>query len=98
MAWTIQCEAEPVNPTTLDASLWKWRLQGAGGVEHLLVFGVTGTAMSMSAGALPRGGERARATAGLSEVEQVLSWDLPPDRIEVGSIGIRVTGGKRRAP
>lgn len=96
MSWVIQHGAEPVNPGTFDGRLWKWRLR-EGRRDHLLMFQVSGTAMCMSEDALPQSGQVARASAGRSEVEQVLSWGTPPDRIEVSSVGIRSWGGSKKS-
>lgn len=92
VTWTIQNEAEAVHPTPFEGSVWKWRLRSETS-DHLLVFRVTGTAMSMSHEALPAAGSAARTTGGFSEVEQVLTWEVPPDRIEVNSVEVRRLGG-----
>lgn len=94
MNWAIQQQAEAIDSASFDGSAWKWRLRDAKR-ERLLVFQVTGTAMCMSDDALPRGGSLARTSSGLSEVEQVLAWDTPPDVIEVSSVSIRRWGGAR---
>lgn len=52
--------------------------------------------MSMAASALRRRGSLARACAGRSEVEKVLRWQIPPERIELGSLGIQSWGGTKQ--
>jgi hypothetical protein len=76
-----------------DGISWTWRLRDDAGCNRILAFQVTGTAMSMADAALPQRGSLARACAGRSEVERVLCWLTPPDRIELGSLGIRTSGG-----
>jgi hypothetical protein len=85
--------AEPIVGGSYDGSAWTWRLRDRERGDHLLTFQITGTAMSMSDDALPRGGAAARAGAGRSEVERILSWDTPPECIELGSVSLRSWGG-----
>lgn len=84
---------EQVVGGSYDGIAWTWRLRDALGRERALAFQATGTAMSMANAALPQRGSLARACAGRSEVERVLCWHTPPDRIELGSLGIRTWGG-----
>jgi hypothetical protein len=87
---------EQVVGGSYDGIAWTWRLRDGAGHEQVLTFQVTGTAMSMATSALPPRGPRARACAGRSEVERVSCWDIPPDRIELGSLGIRTWGGAQQ--
>jgi hypothetical protein len=93
MSWMILETPEQIVGGSYDGIAWTWRLRDDAGDERPLRFQVTGTAMSMAASALSPRGLRARACAGRSEVETVLGWDTPPERIELGSLGIRTWGG-----
>ena len=93
--WTILTAPERLVGGSYDGVAWAWRLQDDAGRERILTFQVTGTAMSMADAALPEAGSLARACAGRAEVERALRWHIPPDRIELGSLGIRTWGGAR---
>jgi hypothetical protein len=93
VSWTILNSAEPLVGGSYDGSAWTWRLWDLERGDRLLTFQITGTAMSMSDDALPQGGAVARASAGRSEVERILSWDTPRECIELGSMSFRSRGG-----
>jgi hypothetical protein len=68
-------------------------LRSVDGRERSLIFAVTGTAFCMDAAALPPEVAEARANTGSGQLEEILSWRTPPERIEAGSIGLSRVGG-----
>lgn len=93
MAWTVQGSAQPVRGDSYDGHQWAWRLRSDDGSERSLIFAVTGTAFCMDVAALPSEVSNARANIGSSEVGEVLSWRIPPERIEAGTLGLSRIGG-----
>jgi len=96
VSWTILDAPGQIVGGPYDGISWTWRLRDDAGCNRVLEFQVTGTAMGMADVALPQRGSLARACAGRSEVERVLRWHTPPDRIELGSLGIRTWGGAKQ--
>jgi hypothetical protein len=93
MVWSVQGQAQCVSSGSYDGQLWKWVLRSSDGGERSLIFAVTGSALSMEASALPSQVADARVTAGSAEVQKILSWRTPPERIEAGSLGLSRVGG-----
>ncbi len=96
MAWTVQDSARPVRGDSYDRHQWAWRLRSDDGSERSLIFAVTGTAFCMDAAALPSEVADARADIGFGQVEEVLSWRTPPERIEAGVLSLSRVGGSPR--
>jgi hypothetical protein len=97
MTWVLQGRAEELNPAGYDGRIWQWRLQPASHPdegERTITVRISGTALAMGSETLPRRIQLARSSAGQSEVEQVLDWQVPPDVLDISSRHVMPQGGE----